>query len=127
MNVFPRSKGEDFEIRKRYTILGKSYIIHTRIFTPYQLQYFHLLLQLITTKKVLFISRRTTLYKLIKLLLLHHDGHHISPNTKYFKQPDNNNKNNYNIQDILNLTIHWDVCIDSPKQNTHKDNNEQNR
>jgi len=42
----------------------------------------------------------------------------ITENPKYIQKPYYNNDYNHNIQDWLDFTIHRDVIIDKPEQNT---------
>jgi len=38
----------------------------------------------------------------------------IAKKPEYLEKPNNSNNYNYNIEDVFNLMIHRDVCIDNP-------------
>ena len=40
--------------------------------------------------------------------------HQVSNNAKYFKEPNDNNYHNHNIEDGFDFMIHGDVGIDKP-------------
>ena len=54
--------------------------------------------------------------------ILNLNTHQVTKQSEYFEKPDDNNNDNYNIQDIFDFMIHWDVRIDKPEQNTDNNN-----
>lgn len=38
----------------------------------------------------------------------------VTENPKYFKEPDNNNNHNNDVEDVFYLIVHWDIIIDKP-------------
>jgi hypothetical protein len=51
-------------------------------------------------------------------MILYMDAHQVSEQPEDFKEPDNDNNHNDNIEDGFNFSIHGNVGVDKPKKNT---------
>ena len=52
------------------------------------------------------------------------DIHQVAKKSKDFEKPYDKNNHNNNVEDVFDVSIHWNVCVDKPKKNTYNDNNE---
>jgi hypothetical protein len=50
----------------------------------------------------------------------------MAQHSEYVKQPKDHHHNHDDIEDLFDLTIHWDVSVDEPKQDSGNDESDDN-
>ena len=69
-------------------------------------------------------SRQIVVLKLNPLLQIKRS--HFTNYAKHFKQPDNKNNYNYNVQQAFDFTIHWNIIVDEVQDNARNNQHDYN-